>query len=140
MDPSQPTLTDADAAALLGTLVVVGIFVAVFAIIGIIVMWKFFTKAGQPGWASIVPIYNLYVLTQIAGRPAWWTVLLCIPGVNAIVFLFVAIDLAKSFGKDAVFGVLGLWFFSIIGFAILGFGQAQYRGPAALAGAPKMAY
>ena len=138
MDPSQPTLTEADTAALLGTLAVFGIIGLIFAVVGIIVMWKVFTKAGQPGWASIIPIYNLYVLTQIGGRPGWWTILLLIPGVNVIVFAILSIDIAKSFGKDAVFGVVGLWLFSIIGFAILAFGGAQYRGPAALA--PKAAY
>lgn len=137
---TDPTTPEIDTAAALGILVVFGIIAAVFAVIGIVIMWKFFTKAGQPGWASIIPIYNAYVLTQIAGRPAWWTVLLCIPGVNAIAFIFVAIDIAKSFGKDAVFGVVGLWLFSIIGFAMLGFGKAQYRGPAGLAGGPQAAY
>ncbi|KOV82006.1 hypothetical protein ADL03_26650 [Nocardia sp. NRRL S-836] len=117
-----------------GTLAVFGIIGLVFAVIGIIVMWKVFTKAGQPGWASIIPIYNFYVLTKIGGRPGWWTVLLLIPFVNIVVFAVLAIDIAKSFGKDAVFGIVGLWLFSIIGFAILAFGGAQYRGPAALSG------
>ncbi|HEX7309386.1 DUF5684 domain-containing protein [Lentzea sp.] len=135
MDPSQPTLTEADTAALLGVFAVFGIIALVFAVIGVIVMWKTFAKAGQPGWAAIVPIYNLYVLTKIGGRPGWWTVLLCIPGVNFVVLAILSIDIAKSFGKDAVFGIVGLWLFSIVGYAILGFGNAQYRGPAALAGA-----
>ncbi|SMC69377.1 DUF5684 domain-containing protein [Lentzea albidocapillata] len=136
MDPSQqPTLTEADTAALLGTLAFVGIISLVIVVAAIVVMWKTFAKAGQPGWAAIIPIYNLYVMTQIGGRPAWWTVLLLIPGVNVVVLAILSIDIAKSFGKDAVFGIVGLWLFSIVGYAILGFGNAQYRGPAALAGA-----
>ncbi|RDI33303.1 DUF5684 domain-containing protein [Lentzea flaviverrucosa] len=135
MDPSQPTLTEADTAALLGTLAVFGIIGLIITVIAIVVMWKTFAKAGQPGWAAIVPIYNLYVLTQIGGRPGWWTVLLLIPGVNVVVLAILSIDVAKSFGKDAVFGIVGLWLFSIVGYAILGFGNAQYRGPAALVGA-----
>lgn len=135
MDPSQPTLTEADTAALLGTLAVFGIIGLIVAVFTIIVMWKTFAKAGQPGWAAIVPIYNLYVMTQIGGRPGWWTVLLLIPGVNLVVLAILSIDIAKSFGKDAVFGIVALWLFSIVGYAILGFGNAQYRGPAALVGA-----
>ena len=48
-------------------------------------MWKTFSKAGKPGWACMVPIYNVIVLLQIAGRPLWWFVLLLIPVVNLIV-------------------------------------------------------
>ena len=136
MVPSQqPTLTEADQSALLGTLAVFGVIALVVAVISIVVMWKLYAKAGQPGWASIVPIYNIYVLTKIAGRPGWWTVLLLIPFVNLVVLVIMSIDIAKSFGKDAVFGVVGLFLFSIIGYAILAFGGAQYRGPAALVGA-----
>lgn len=116
---------------ILTTFLVIG---AIFTVIGIVIMWKVYAKAGQPGWASIIPIYNLYVLVKIAGRPGWWTVLLLIPFVNIIVLAIVSIDVAKSFGKDAVFGVVGLWLFAIIGYAILAFGGAQYRGPAALGG------
>ncbi|WP_330272626.1 DUF5684 domain-containing protein [Lentzea sp. NBC_00516] len=104
------------------------------AIFGVVVFWKTFTKAGQPGWAAIIPIYNIYVLLKVAGRPGWWLVLLLIPIVNIVILAIVSIDVAKSFGKDTVFGVVGLWLFSIIGYAILAFGGAQYHGPAALAG------
>ena len=104
------------------------------AVFGIVVFWKTFTKAGQPGWAAIIPIYNIYVLLKVAGRPGWWLILLLIPIVNIVILAIVSIDVAKSFGKDTVFGVVGLWLFSIIGYAILAFGDAQYRGPAALAG------
>ena len=93
--------------------------------------WKTFEKAGQPGWAAIIPIYNLYILMLVAGRPGWWLILYFIPFVNIIVSLIVAIDVAKSFGKDTLYGVLLLWFFQAIGFLILGFGDAEYIGPAA---------
>ncbi|MEU3649662.1 DUF5684 domain-containing protein [Lentzea sp. NPDC034063] len=110
-----------------------------FAVFGVVVFWKTFTKAGQPGWAAIIPIYNIYVLLKVAGRPGWWLILLLIPIVNIVILAIVSIDVAKSFGKDTVFGVVGLWLFSIIGYAILAFGGAQYRGPAALA-TPQGAY
>jgi len=41
-------------------------------------MWKIFSKAGQPGWAAIIPIYNFIVWCKIVGRPAWWVLLLLI--------------------------------------------------------------
>jgi hypothetical protein len=137
---TDPTTPEIDTAAALGILVVFGIIAAVFAVIGIVIMWKFFAKAGQPGWASIIPIYNVYVLVKIAGRPGWWTLLVLIPIVQIIPLIFISLDIAKSFGKDTVFGIVGLFLFSIVGYAILGFGNAQYRGPAGLAGAPKAAY
>jgi hypothetical protein len=109
---------------------IIGLLIAVFLIVA---MWKVFTKAGQPGWASIIPIYNIYIWCKIVGRPAWWIILMLIPFVNFIICIILCIDLAKSFGKGAGFG-LGLAFLGIIFFPILGFGSAQYQGPAA--GAP----
>ena len=100
----------------------------------IVAMWKVFTKAGQPGWASIIPIYNLYVWCKIVGRPWWWILLMLIPFVNFIILIILCIDMAKSFGKGAGFGI-GLAFLGIIFLPILGFGSAQYQGAAA---APKM--
>ena len=93
-------------------------------------MWKVFTKAGKPGWACIVPIYNIIVLLEIAGRPIWWIVLLFIPFVNFVILILLGIDVAKSFGKGTGFG-LGLAFLGFIFYPILGFGDASYRGPAA---------
>lgn len=102
-----------------------------FAIVVIVGLWKVYEKAGQPGWSAIIPIYNIYILTKIIGRPWWWLLLLFIPFVNIVVSIVMSIDLAKSFGKDAVYGILLLWLFSVVGFLILGFGDAQYQGPAA---------
>ncbi len=95
-------------------------------------MWKVFTKAGQPGWAILIPIYNLYVLCKIAGRPGWWLILCLIPFVNLIIFIILDIDIAKNFGKGAGFGI-GLLLLPFIFFPILGFGSAQYQGGAATA-------
>jgi hypothetical protein len=96
----------------------------------IVACWKIFTKAGQPGWASIIPIYNWYILCKIVGRPGWWVILLLIPFVNFIIGIILCIDLAKSFGKGVGFGI-GLVLLSVIFFPILGFGSAQYQGPTA---------
>lgn len=113
---------------------VIGLIIELAIIVFMVAsIWKVYTKAGQPGWAAIVPIYNLYVLTQIVGRPAWWIVLFFIPGVNFIAAIILYIDLAKSFGKGAGFG-LGLTFLGFIFMPILGFGSSQYVGPAAAQG------
>ena len=90
--------------------------------------WKMFEKAGEPGWAFIVPIYNIVVLMKIAGRPVWWIVLLFIPIANIIVAFLMWIDVAKSFGKSAGFGI-GLTVLGFIFIPMLGFGDAQYQGP-----------
>ena len=96
--------------------------------------WKMFEKAGKPGWAFIVPIYNAIVLLEITGRPIWWIILLIIPIVGFVVGIIVCIDLAKSFGQDALFGI-GIVFLGFIFIPILGFGDAKYVGPAAAAAA-----
>jgi Family of unknown function (DUF5684) len=106
------------------------IFGLLIALLIIVAMWKVFTKAGQPGWASIIPIYNLYIWCKIVGRPWWWILLMLIPFVNFIVAIILSIDLAKSFGKGVGFG-LGLALLGFIFWPILGFGSAQYQGPSA---------
>ena len=106
------------------------IFYLAFTILMIAAWWKIFTKAGQPGWACIIPIYNLYVWCKIVGRPWWWILLMLIPLVNFIILIILIIDLAKSFGKGVGFGI-GLLLLAVIFFPILGFGSAQYQGPSA---------
>ena len=88
-------------------------------------IWKTFEKAGKPGWACLVPIYNVFVMLQIAGKPAWWLLLFLIPFVNLIVAIIVMIEIARRFGKGPGFGI-GLAFLGFIFFPILGFGSAQY--------------
>lgn len=90
-------------------------------------VWKVFAKAGKPGWACLVPIYNVVVLLQIAGRPVWWLVLFFIPFVNIVVSFVVAIELARSFRKGIGFG-FGLFFLGFVFYPVLGFGNAQYAG------------
>ncbi|MGB7749159.1 MAG: DUF5684 domain-containing protein [Verrucomicrobiia bacterium] len=90
-------------------------------------IWRVFTKAGKPGWAAIVPIYNLIVLLEIAGKPLWWIILFFIPLVNLIAAILVGIAVAKNFGKSDAFGI-GLGLLGFIFYPILGFGDAQYQG------------
>jgi len=90
-------------------------------------MWKIFTKAGQPGWAAIIPIYNIVVLLQVVKKPVWWILLMLIPLVNFIILILVFVELAKVFGKGAGFGV-GLILLGFIFMPMLAFGDAQYQG------------
>ena len=110
-------------ALLFGVLIYLGLIIFMVA-----TMWKIYTKAGKPGWAAIVPLYNLIVLLEIAGKPLWWIVLLCIPLVNFVVLIMVMVALAKSFGKDTGYAI-GLIFLGIIFFPMLAFGDAVYVGP-----------
>jgi hypothetical protein len=96
-------------------------------ILGIIGMWKVFAKAGKPGWAAIIPFYNLIVLLQVVRRPVWWFVLLLVPLVNLVFLILLMSDLAKAFGKGTGFTV-GLILLNGIFMLILGFGDAQYGG------------
>jgi hypothetical protein len=90
--------------------------------------WRVFEKAGQPGWAIVVPIYNVYVMLKVAGRPGWWLILYLIPLVNLIVVIVVAIDIAKAFGQSTAFGFFLLFLLCGIGYLILGFGDYEYQG------------
>ncbi len=102
------------------------IFAILFSVLMIAAMWKVFTKAGKPGWAAIVPIYNIVVLLQIAGKPVWWIILFFIPIVSLIIAILTYVALAERFGKGGGFAV-GLVLLGPIFFPILGFGSAQYR-------------
>lgn len=109
----------------------VGIIFALALLVFLIAaIWKVFEKAGQPGWAAIIPIYNYYIMTKIVGKPGWWTILMLIPYVGLIWNIWVTNLISKSFGKDEAFTV-GLVLLGIIFWPILGFGSAQYLGPSA---------
>ena len=111
------------------------IYLAV-VVLEIAAMWQVFSKAGQPGWAAIIPIYNTITMLKVVGRPLWWFVLLLIPLVNIVMWFMIALDLAKSFGRGTGFGV-ATFFFPYVTIPMLGFGGAQYQGPAA---SPQTAY
>ena len=109
----------------------INLFALALWVVVIIGMWKMFEKAGKPGWAAIVPIYNVVVLCEIAGMPIWWAILCLVPIANLIALIMININVAKAFGKDAAFGVLALTCCSIVGYPMLGFGDATYQGPQA---------
>lgn len=111
-----------------GSPLLVIIWLAVTVLL-IVAMWKIFTKAGKPGWAAIVPIYNLVVLIQVAGKPLWFIALFFIPIANIVAMILIYVGLAKQFGKGGGFAA-GLIFLPFIFFPILGFGSASYTAPA----------
>ncbi len=123
----------------------------VLYVVGVIALWKVFEKAGVEGWKAIIPIYNFWVYMEIAGKPGWWgliglTGIIPVIGwigslVAIVLWVLASLELAKAFGKDTVFAVVGLVIFSLIGLLILGFGDAKYTKPkpatAKVAGPPK---
>jgi len=102
------------------------LLVVVVAVAG---LWKTLAKAGMPGWGSVIPFYNLYLVIKLAGRPGWWLLLMFIPLVNIVFNVIVLIGLGKKFGYGAAFG-WGLFLLPFIFFPILGFGQAAYKADA----------
>ena len=100
----------------------------VIAVIAIAGMWKAFEKANQPGWACLIPVYNMYIMLKIGGKPGWWLILFFIPLANIIFLIWTYNMISKSFGKDEGF-TIGLTFLGFIFWPMLGFGDATYRGP-----------
>lgn len=97
--------------------------------IGVIIvasLWRIFTKAGQPGWAAIVPIYNIFVLTQICNKPPYWIVFFFIPFVNFVAGILMANALARSFGKGAGFTV-GMILLPMVFYPLLAMDNEPYR-------------
>lgn len=137
MDPYSSTYyynssagSDAFTGVLLGMLGTYSIIVLVWAILQIIAMWRIFQKAGEAGWKSIIPVYNLVILYKISGLSPWLILLFLIPFVGWIAAFVLSIiqnvKLAEVFGKSGGFAV-GLIFLQPIFYMILGFGRAEYQ-------------
>lgn len=138
------TLDDAElAGAATGLALFGGVFMIVWLALVVVMiasMWKIFTKAGVEGWKAIVPIYNGWVLAEIAGKPGWWGIvglagIIPLIGIFAslaalVLFVIISIELAKAFGKDPAYAAL-LILVPIVGFPLLAFGDAKYTKPAA---------
>lgn len=134
-----PVLMDATTTTS-GSISPVVLIVYLAAIVLIIAgMWAMFTKAGQPGWAAIIPIYNTIVLLRVAGRPWWWFLLMLIPFVNFVIIIIVYMDLAKAFGGGCGLA-LGFVLVPFIMYPVIGFGSATYRNPRAPVGYPGQPY
>jgi hypothetical protein len=127
-DPLEDTDGQAAVAGAAGGLVG-GIFSLLIAIVMVVSLWKIFAKAGQPGWASVIPIYNEYVLmTQVVGRPLWFFLLVFVPCLNAIALVITMFDLAKAFGKGIGFAI-GMILLPVVFIPLLAFGDSEYQGP-----------
>ena len=97
----------------------------VTAVFFIAAQWKLFVKAGEPGWASLIPIYNMVIMMKIAGKPEWWVILLFLPIANIVAIIIMYISLARNFGRGDGFAV-GLVFLPYIFILILGFSSSRY--------------
>lgn len=104
------------------------VFINFIILVAVLVgMWKVFTKAGEYGWASLIPFYNLWVLNRIGGKEWYWFIGMFIPLINLVVFILLSLAIARRFGQPSVFGV-GLFLLPFIFYPILGFGSARFVG------------
>jgi hypothetical protein len=127
------TGTDTTSSIGLGAFLLIFIPIVVLVVLMLVASWKIFKKAGKPGWAAIVPIYNTWVLFEITGYPAWLALLAIIPFLNfipAIVGILASFKLAKLFGKSSFFGVMNV-LFPFVTYPILAFGSAKFQGSSA---------
>ena len=95
-------------------------------IVSLIAWWRIFQKAGQPGWAILIPIYSAIVELKVVNKPVWWILLLLIPIVNIVILIIVALEIGKAFGKSTAFSVI-LLILIPIGYLIIGFDNSQYQ-------------
>lgn len=139
-DYTYTTTTTTNSKGLAAALAAWSIVWLVLAILAIVGGWKVFEKAGEKGWKVLIPFYNAWIIAEIAGRPGYWGLvsllglLAFIPVIGwllsiliLVVWVIIALDLAKAFGKSTAFGVL-LILFPYICMLILGFGDAKYVG------------
>ena len=118
----------------LDTLANAGLYVVITAIavstvlclVAIAGMWATFSKAGIAGWKSLIPIYNMVLLLQIANKPAWWLLPLLCPMVNVVFIILVSLEVAKRFGRGPGFGI-GLAFLPFVFYPILAWGGSQFE-------------
>ncbi|HOO09413.1 MAG TPA: DUF5684 domain-containing protein [Cyclobacteriaceae bacterium] len=118
-----------------GIMAAMGAFAFVYfisLIVMIVGMWKVFEKAGKPGWAAIIPIYNIIVLLEVVGKPTWWIILMLIPFVNFIIAIILCHQLSLSFGQGVGMTIL-IIVLPFVALPILGFGSATYSKPATAA-------
>lgn len=97
-------------------------------LVEVLAFWQLFTKAGEAGWKSIVPIYNTYILAKVGGQPLWVFIMLFIPVLNIVGLLLISLGVAKAFDKGLLFAVVGLMIFQFFGYMYLGWGQSEYVG------------
>ncbi len=111
---------------LTGAIAAMGLFFWILSmtlsILMIVSLWKIFKKAGKPGWASIIPIYNIYIMCEIAEKEWWYVLLSCVPFANIYAMIVLYNGMAKRFGKSGGF-VAGMILLPVIFFPMLAFGK-----------------
>lgn len=118
----------------LGAALGLGFFFGIFLVAGIICiiliasLWKVFTKAGKPGWAALIPVYDLYVLFDVAWGNGLLFLLTFIPALNVIVTALTYVKLAKVYGNDSPIMIVLAILFTPIFLLITGFGKSNYLG------------
>ena len=118
--------TTTSSPAMTGLFLGIMIFSIILGLISVISYWKVFNKAGKPGIASIIPIYNCIVMIQIAKLSLVYLVLLLIPVVNIFAIFKINIEIAKKFGNKTGFGV-GMTLLPIIFAPLLAFSDNVYE-------------
>ena len=121
----HPPMTASEASVVLSLVGILLLFILAVVTLVVAGTWKTYVKAGQPGWAAIIPVYSGVKLLQMVNAPLWWIILLCIPGVNLIFSVIVTHRLAVVFGRGWGF-TIGLICLPFIFYPILGFGRASY--------------
>lgn len=121
---AQTTANSSDAAG--GSIVASLVWLAITVVL-VVALWKIFVKAGHPGWASLIPIYNTIVMLRITGHSGWWILGMVVPLLNFFVIIRLVFNLAAVFGRGLGFG-FGLLFLSPIFVSILAFGNSRYVG------------
>lgn len=106
-----------------GTIIAIAV-----SVLMVISRWKIFTKAGQPGRWSLIPVYNIYLTFKVAGRPGWWTRWILFPPVLIILLIITCFDIAKRFGKPGIFG-LGILLVKVVFVPLLAFDKKAVWTP-----------
>ena len=106
-------------------MVTIVLVAALIVIIELVALWGIFTKAKKPGFISLIPIYNIISLLNLAKLKAYHFILLCIPVVGLYSWYRLSMNLAQVFKKKPSFG-WGLFFLNPIFTIILGFGDSEY--------------
>ncbi len=102
------------------------VFWLLVTVVIIVANWKIFTKAGKPGWAILIPIYNIIVMVQIIKKPLWWVIILFVPIVDAVFAILIVYNLVLRFGKPGWHVLLAL-FLGVIYYPYLAFSSAEYQ-------------
>ena len=116
--------------AILGTFsAIAGLLSLACCVVIIASNWRIFTKAGVPGWYSIIPILNSYTLFKIAWGNGWMFLTQLIPFIGWVFGIIVYHKLAISFGRG-IGTTIGLIVLPVIFMPMLAFGNSAYMGPA----------